>query len=88
MSFDLHFEHITFGFHSDTTVDLDGVFVVNLTFLYTKHHIHKAKFSGDKPNFSIFFYKCFELYLQSLVLIENKKVIKTKNICEKFHNGK
>merc|ERR1712035_81299 len=83
VNFNLHFEHVIFGFHSDTTEDLDKVFVINLVILYAKFHIHRAKFTGDKPNFSIF-YKCFELYLQSLTLLENKKAIKTKNICEKF----
>ncbi len=87
MNFNLHFEHVIFGFHSDTTEDLDKVFVINLVLLYAKFHIHRAKFAGDKPIFSVF-YKCFELYLQSLTPLENKKAIKTKNICEKFNIGR
>lgn len=79
----MQFEHVIFGFHSDTTIDLHKAFVVNLILLYAKFHIHKAKFAGDKPSFTIF-YKCFELYLQSLAPIENKKAMKTKNICEMF----
>lgn len=55
MSFVLQFEHVIFGFHSDTTVNLDKAFVVNLLLLYAKFHIHKAKFAGDKPSFTIFF---------------------------------
>ena len=87
MSFDLQFEHVIFGFLSDTTVDLHKAFVVNLILLYAKFHIHKAKFAGDKPTF-ISFYKCFELYLQSLGPLENKKAIKTKNSCEMFNIGR
>ncbi len=54
MNFDLHFEHVIFGFHSDTTEDLDMVFVINLVLLYAKFHIHRAKFAGDKPIFFCF----------------------------------
>lgn len=83
-SFNLYYRHVIFGVFASDGIGKDQLFAINLVILLTKFHIHKAKYSNQKPTFLVF-HKEFIMYLSSIVPSDNQKAIKTVNIFAKLN---
>lgn len=83
-SFNLYYRHVIFGVFASEGIERDKLFAINLVIILTKFHIHKAKYSNQKPAFLVF-HKEFTMYLSSIVPSDNQKAIKTVNIFTKFN---
>lgn len=58
-------------------------FIINLLILLAKFHIHKCKFSTKKTYFVLFLHEVVH-YINLISGSNNKKAIKTFNICSSF----
>ena len=81
--FSLFCKNIFFGVHDVKSKKQKELYIINLIIILGKYHIHKAKFSHSKPWF-VAFQKEMEQYLQSICDSNNKKAMKTYNLCILF----
>ena len=83
--FKLFWRDVLFGlFDSDRIKGKPNeTFIINLFILLAKFHIHKSKFSHSKPLFLIFENETKQ-YIKSISDSNNKKAIKTIDLCSFF----
>lgn len=74
--FSLFWKDVLFGF-VDVEKNIEKEFyLINLLLLLAKYHIHKCKFSNNKPHFKVFFRE-LQQYFETLSASENTKARKT-----------
>uniref|UniRef100_A0A3B5R4M7 Reverse transcriptase domain-containing protein n=1 Tax=Xiphophorus maculatus TaxID=8083 RepID=A0A3B5R4M7_XIPMA len=83
-NFSLTYINMLFGFFSYPTNKTKHFYIINLILLVAKYHIHKSKFSNQKPRFSAFKVE-FKQYITSLQYSRNRKAIKTVDMCSRFN---
>lgn len=82
--FELLLQNVLFGFvKNDAPADKE-YFLINLILILAKFYIHKCKFAKVKPLFYVFM-KELKLYFKSISSANNKKAIKTINLCSHFN---
>lgn len=81
--FSLTYRNILFGFFS-YDIRKNKYYIINLILLFAKFHIHKSKFAGGSPLFVIFENE-FRQYLITIKHSNNKKAIKTTNLCDMYN---
>ncbi len=64
---------------TDTNIEKE-FYLINLLLLLAKFHIHKCKFSNNKPHFKVFV-KELQQYFKTLSVSENTKARKTLTCC-------
>ena len=63
--------------------DTNAFFLINLLLLLCKFHIHKCKFTNQKPKFFVLM-KELKQYISLIESSKNKKAIKTVTVCNQF----
>lgn len=76
----LSWENVVFCFYKCSKKEEKVFFLINLLIILAKFFIHKCKYSSKKSNF-IHFLKDVEHYIQLIDSSDNKKAVKTLNIC-------
>lgn len=80
----IHIGNVLFGFTNYKTSENNEYYIINLLILMAKFHIHKCKFSNQKPFFFLFV-KEMEQYIKVIKMSNNKKALKTLNVCNLFN---
>ena len=83
-NFTLSYEDVLFGSFSYDPAKSDQYYIINLIVLLAKYHIHKCKFSSQKPLFLVFV-KELKQYL-TIQRSQNKKAVKTTDLCLLFNS--
>ena len=82
--FALCIEHVLFGFFNYTSSQANQYFIINLIILLAKWHIHKCKYSNQKPLFVVFENEAKQ-YMGNILCSRNGKAIKTLNVCALYN---
>ena len=83
-NFTLSYEDVLFGSFTYNPAKSDQYYIINLIVLLAKYHIHKCKFSSQKPLFLVFV-KELKQYL-TIQRSQNKKAVKTTDLCLLFNS--
>jgi len=84
LNFILAYEDVLFGSFSYDPAKSDQYYIINLIILLAKYRIHKCKFSSQKPSFLIFV-KELKQYFMTIQHSQNKKAVKTTDLCLLFN---
>lgn len=82
--FSLCFEHILFGFTDFPFEKSQHFYIINLIIYLAKWHIHKCRYTNQKPLFPVFNNEAKQ-YIITIKNSTNMKAIKTLNICALFN---
>ncbi len=82
--FSLLFKDVLFGFFNIQNDKINEYFIINLLLLLAKFHIHRSKFTHQKPLF-IVFKKEVQQYIQTISSSKNLKALKTVNLLHLFN---
>ena len=77
-------EHVSFGFFNYTSSQANQYFIINLIILLAKWHIHKCKYSNQKPLFVVFENETRQ-YMGKILCSRNGKAIKTPSVCALYN---
>uniref|UniRef100_A0A3Q3AHM4 Reverse transcriptase domain-containing protein n=1 Tax=Kryptolebias marmoratus TaxID=37003 RepID=A0A3Q3AHM4_KRYMA len=83
-NFCLSWSTVLFGVHDVKSKNQKQMYIINLIILLGKYHIHKSKFSNTTPSFLVF-KKELEQYIINISDSNNKKAIKTIDLCTLFN---
>lgn len=82
-NFLLLYEHVIFGFLQYEKSMEKEAYIINLLIILVKFHIHRCKFTNQKPLFSVVL-KDLENYMVSIKDSTNKKAVKTMYLLNNF----
>uniref|UniRef100_A0A9J8ACX2 Reverse transcriptase domain-containing protein n=1 Tax=Cyprinus carpio carpio TaxID=630221 RepID=A0A9J8ACX2_CYPCA len=82
-NFLLLYEHVIFGFLQYEKSMEREAYIINLLIILVKFHIHRCKFTNQKPFFSVVL-KELENYMVSIKDSTNKKAVKTMYLLNTF----
>ena len=80
----LCFEHILFGFTDYPSTKKKQFYIINLIIFLAKWHIHKCRYTSQKPLLSIFDNEVKQ-YIKTIRYSTNMKAIKTYDLCALFN---
>ncbi len=75
-----------FLLYKNNNLDLEQNLVINLILMYGKYHIHKQKWSNNKPSITLFKIE-LKHYIEDLKDLRNKKAKRIYRIIESFSYG-
>ena len=75
---------VLFGFFNYTSSQANQYFIINLIILLAKWHIHKCKYSNQKPLFVVFENETRQ-YMGNILCSRNGKAIKTPSVCALYN---
>ncbi len=81
--FSFCFKDAFFGLFNYSKENTGKYYVINLCFLLAKFHIHKQKFTGSKPLFSLFKVD-LDKYVETIQNSANLKAMKTVSLYSSF----
>jgi len=82
--FYFHYKDVLFGFYDVSISKQKRFYIINLSIILAKFHIHKRKFCNRKPLFKICMNE-MQQYLETIQHSTNSKAIKTLKICKQFN---
>ena len=82
--FSFCFKHILFGFFDFPSTKRKQFYVINLIILLAKWHIHKCRYTNQKPLFCIFENEVKQ-YIRTITHSTNAKAIITLDLCALFN---
>jgi len=81
--FSFCFKDVFFGLFDYSKENIGKYYIINLCFLLAKFHIHKQKFTGSKPLFSLF-RDDLDRYIETIQCSINPKAMKTVSLYSSF----